>query len=144
MGVIRGDIDKLLRSSVTSNKSDSSQWGMSSLSSMDFDKMPHVLNKFDQFLSIGNNDSERPKKPNLPKPKPLNKPNGKTPMQTIKEIPTPSMTNSSCSAFTVDSKPATSLNTNPNDLAHLSTRRMSSTWRDKPNTPKLFNPSTKP
>eukprot|EP01084_Bolivina_argentea_P176889 306009_1 len=79
----KNDIDSLLRAST---QSDSSQWSLSSLSSMEFATLPASLQKFENFLSDGKSKNTENK-------------NAKTPMQTIKELPTPS----SSSSFTLRS-----------------------------------------
>merc|ERR1719295_1259861 len=83
-------IDKVIRSSV---QSDSSQWSLSSLSSIEFDKLPSSLAKFDQFLNIGSIPGDTPKLNLDSKPKAATK-FMKTPMQTIKEMATPTTTDS--------------------------------------------------
>jgi len=138
----REEMDKVLRSSMAS---DSSQWSLSSLSSMDFDKMPASLAKFDQFLNIGGGAKNGQKLDS--KAKTASK-FLKTPMATIREMATPSTSAlSTDSEFTINSTSDTFIKSN---AAHKpSTNRMSASWRDptatlrtehrpQPNTPRLF------
>lgn len=126
-------VDKLLRASIGSIHSDSSNWSLSSLSSADFQTLPSSLARFDQFLSIGENGNGTKKidaaKDGL-NTKVQAKVPAKTPMQTIKEIATPTssaLSNASNgSSFTFDSK---------------SNSRKASKDSRIPDTPKLFGAS---